>query len=123
MLPDIMLVSSKALKNLFFIFRLRSLSTLTISLYRALSLFEIPSKTRHYNLSNRVFVVGFTYFTNMLSFDVSDMLVDSSAARVNLLTKDSSMAVPVSVCLFIVNCNSSNVVTDKYVAFFFIVSK
>ena len=59
----------------------------------------------------------------MLSFDVSDMLVDSCAARVNLLTKDSSMAVPVSVCLLIVNCNLSNVVTDKYVAFFFIVSK
>ena len=123
MLLDIVLLPSKALKNLFFIFRLRSLSTLTISLYRALSLFEIPSKTRHKNLSNRVFVMGFTYFTNMLSFDVSDMLVDSSAPTVNLFTKDSSMAVPVSMCLLIVNCNSSNVVTDKYIAFFFIVSK
>ena len=123
MLLDIVLVPSKALKNLFFMFRLRSLSTLTISLYRALSLFELPGKTRHKNLSHRVFVMGLTCFTNRVSFDVSDMLVDSSAPTVNLFTKDSSMAVPVSMCLLIVNCNSSNVVRDKYIAFFFIVSK
>ena len=123
MLLDIVLVPSKALKNLFFMFRLQSLSTLTISLYRALSLFELPGKTRHKNLSHRVFVMGLTYFTNMLSFDVSDMLVDSSAPGVNLFTEDSSIAVLVSMCLLIVNCNSSNVVTDKYIAFFFIVSK
>ena len=67
--------------------------------------------------------MGLTYFTNILSFDVSDMLVDSSAPGVNLFTEDSSIAVPVSMCLLIVNCNSSNVVTDKYIAFFFIVSK
>ena len=46
MLPDIMLVSSKVLKNIFFMFRLRSLNTL-IALHRALSLFELPSRTRH----------------------------------------------------------------------------
>ena len=46
MLPDIMLVSSKVLKNIFFMFRLRSLNTL-IALHRALSLFELPSRKRH----------------------------------------------------------------------------
>ena len=60
-----------------------------------LSLFELPSRTRHKNLSHRVFVMGLTYFINMLSSDVSDMLVDSSAPGVNLLTKDSFMDVPV----------------------------
>ena len=33
--------SSKALKNMFFMFRLRSLNTLTIALYRAMTLFEL----------------------------------------------------------------------------------
>ena len=39
--PDIVLVPSKALKNMFFMFRLRSLNTLTIALYRAMTLFEL----------------------------------------------------------------------------------
>ena len=33
--------SSKALKNMFFMVRLRSLNTLTIALYRAMTLFEL----------------------------------------------------------------------------------
>ena len=65
------------------------------------------------NLSHRVFVMGLTYFINVLSSDVSDMLVDSSAPKVNLLTKDSSMVVSASMCLLIANYNSSNVATDK----------
>ena len=123
MLPDIVLVPSKALKNMFFIFRIWSLNTLTIASCRALALFELPSEIRHKNLSHRVFVTELTYFINILSSGVSDMLVDSSAPRVNSLGKDSSMAVLVSICLLIANCNSSNVATDKYVAFRFIVCK
>ena len=112
-LLDIVLVPSKALKNMFFMFRLRSLNTLLIALYRGMTLFELPSRTRHKNLWHRVFVMGLSYLINMLSSDESDMLVDLSAPRGNLLTKDSSMAVPVSLWLLIVNWNLSNVVTDK----------
>ena len=49
-LPDIVLVPSKALKNMSFMFRLRSLNTVTIAFYRALKLFELPSRTRHIEL-------------------------------------------------------------------------
>ena len=55
--------------------------------------------------------MGLTYVINILSSDVSAMLIDSSAPRVNLLTKDSSMVVPVSMCLLIPDCNSSSVAT------------
>ena len=94
--------SIKSVKNMFFMFRLRSLNTLPIlsaltPFYRALKLFELPSRTRHKNLWYRVFVMGLSYLINMLGSDVSDMLVDLSAPRGNLLTKDSSMAVPVSM--------------------------
>ena len=78
-------------------FRLRSLNTLTIALYTALTLLELPSRTRHKNLSHRVFIMGLSYLINMLSSDVSDMLVDSSVPRGNLLTKGSSVAAPVSM--------------------------
>ena len=88
-----------------------------------MALFEFPSGTRYKNLSQRMLVMGLTYFINKLSSDMSDMLADSSAPRVNLLTKDSSMTVPVSMCLLIADYNLSNVTPDKYVAFFFIVSK
>ena len=111
--PDIVLVPSKALKNMFFMFKLRSLNTLTIALYRALTLFELPSRIRHKNLWHRVFVMGLSYLINMLRSDVSDMLVNLSAPRGNLLPKDSSMGVPVSMRLLIANCNLSNVATDK----------
>ena len=77
-------------------FRLRSLNTLTIALYTALTLLELPSRTRHKNISHRVFIMGLSYL-NVLSSDVSDMLVDSSVPRGNLLTKGSSVAVPVSM--------------------------
>ena len=55
-LPEILLVPSKVLKNMFFMFRLRSLNTLTITSCRAPALFELPSGTRHNNLSHRVLV-------------------------------------------------------------------
>ena len=41
---DIVLFPSKALRNMFFMFRLSSLNTLTIALCRALTLFELPSE-------------------------------------------------------------------------------
>ena len=50
----------KSVENMFFMFRLRSLNTL-IALHRALSLLELPSRTRHKNLSHRLFVMGLTY--------------------------------------------------------------
>ena len=55
---DIVLVPSKALKKMFLMFKLQSLNTLTIALYRALALFELPSRTRLKNLLHRVFVMG-----------------------------------------------------------------
>ena len=94
-------------------FRLQSLSTLTTALHTALTLLKLPSRTRHKNLSHRVFVMGLAYLINMLSSDVSDMLVNSSAPRGNLLTKDSSMAVAVSMWLLIAYYNLSNVATDQ----------
>ena len=50
---------------------------------------------------------------------MSNMLLDSSAPRVNLLTKDSSIAMPVSMCLLIANTNLSNMVADKFGAISF----
>ena len=53
-------------------------------------------------------------FINILSSDVSDMLVDSSAPRVNLLISYSSMTVPVSMWLLTADYNLSNMVSNKW---------
>ena len=50
--------SIKSVEKMFLMFRLQSLNTLTIALYRALALFELPSRTRLKNLLHRVFVMG-----------------------------------------------------------------
>ena len=112
MLLNIVLVPLKALKNMFFMFRLRSLNILMIAYCRAMARFELPSGTRYRNLSQSIFVMGLTYFINILSSDMSDILVDSSAPRVNFLTKDSPMNVPVSICLLITHNNLLNVTPD-----------
>ena len=117
--PPMLRVSSvESVENMFFMFRFWSRNTLAIASRKALAVFELLSETRHKNLSHRLFVMDLTYFISILSSDVSDKLVDSSAPRVNSLGKDSSMAMLVWVCLLIANCNSSNMVANKYVAFF-----